>query len=222
MVEHKVQKSILNELLFVPNASFSDLNRYHLDNDHFNFHIQRLLDLGLIEKKDKEYTLTNKGLEVAGMIDTETIEFVKQPKLGVALYIFNEDKSEILLGKRLKEPSLGSVGHFTEKVKFGETSIETAKRCLLNETGLEGDLNWIGTTRAILKRDNEIIQDTVFAVYMVTNIKGELMKESSHTINDWYKVNELKKVDNLFSNLDEYVNIILNKDFILAENTSNY
>lgn len=222
MVEHKVQKSILNELLFVPNASFSDLNRYHLDNDHFNFHIQRLLDLGLIEKKDKEYTLTNKGLEVAGMIDTETIEFVKQPKLGVALYIFNEDKSEILLGKRLKEPSLGSVGHFTEKVKFGELTSETAKRCLLNETGLEGDLNWVGTTRAILKRDNEIIQDTVFAVYMGTNIKGKLMKESSHTINDWYKINELEKVDNLFSNLNEYVNIILSKGFILAENISNY
>ena len=49
---HAAQTSILRELLFHPDAGYTELQKpTGLTSDHFNFHIARLMDLGLVKKK---------------------------------------------------------------------------------------------------------------------------------------------------------------------------
>ena len=48
---HAAQTSILRELLFRPVAGYAELQKpTGLTSDHFNFHIKRLVEIGLVEK----------------------------------------------------------------------------------------------------------------------------------------------------------------------------
>ncbi|MFA5776159.1 MAG: hypothetical protein WC988_01230 [Patescibacteria group bacterium] len=83
---HPVQAKILNTLLFKTEARFSDLNIEGLTSDHFVFHVNRILALGLVEKNEKgKYSLTMTGKEYANRFDTEKAKVEKQPKVGVLL-----------------------------------------------------------------------------------------------------------------------------------------
>ena len=130
-IQHEVQLEILRELLFKRNARFAQLNTHGLDNNHFNFHLKRLVELGLVEKDDQVYKLTPAGMELAGRMDVAAMEIVRQPKLGVCVYVENEGK--ILLGKRLKDPGQGIVNFYTRKIRYGEPIFETAKACLFRK-----------------------------------------------------------------------------------------
>src|SRR3989344_330 len=55
---HDFQISILRELLFKPNARFRDLKTVDVTNDHFTFHVNRLIQEGLITKSAGKYSLT--------------------------------------------------------------------------------------------------------------------------------------------------------------------
>ena len=68
---HDAQMVILRELLFHPSAGFAELQKNtHLTSDHFNFHINRLVELGLVEKIARgHYSLSSKGKEYANRLD---------------------------------------------------------------------------------------------------------------------------------------------------------
>jgi len=61
-ITHPVQKEILKNLVYKPNARFRDLNTTELTNDQFTFHLKKLLQDGYVEKMEDGYKLTNKGL----------------------------------------------------------------------------------------------------------------------------------------------------------------
>ena len=99
---HPIQFTILKELLFKPLAKFSDLNVTSLTNDHFTFHIKRLVDLGLVIKNGHGYTLTISGKEYANRMDTQALLIEKQAKVAIKPVIIKT------LGK--KSPSWLSSG----------------------------------------------------------------------------------------------------------------
>ncbi len=54
---HQAQTSILRALLFAPHAGFAELQKTtDLTSDHFNFHIKKLVEAGLVTKNDSGYT----------------------------------------------------------------------------------------------------------------------------------------------------------------------
>ena len=80
---HDAQVLILRELLFHQSANYAKLQRpTGLTSDHFNFHINRLLELGLVERVEKgQYKLTIAGKEYANKIDTDNNTIERQPSL---------------------------------------------------------------------------------------------------------------------------------------------
>jgi DNA-binding HxlR family transcriptional regulator len=53
---------ILRKLLFTPNATFTKLKpNKSIENNVYTFHLRTLVNLKLIDKKDKKYFLTDKG-----------------------------------------------------------------------------------------------------------------------------------------------------------------
>jgi DNA-binding transcriptional ArsR family regulator len=129
---HAAQTNILRELLFHPHATFAQLQKpTGLSSDHFNFHISRLTELGLVEKLNRgQYALTPKGKEYANRLDTDNNTVERQPKIAVILAVERsvDGQRQILFQERLKNPYFGFWGLPTGKMLWGETVDETAAR----------------------------------------------------------------------------------------------
>ncbi len=127
---HHAQTSILRELLFHPNAGYTELQKpTGLSSDHFNFHINRLIELGHVEKLSRgRYSLTPRGKEYANRLDTDNNTVERQPKSAVILALERErnGQKEFLFQERLKNPYFGFWGLPSGKIRWGETIIETA------------------------------------------------------------------------------------------------
>jgi len=210
-IDHRVQLTILRELLFHPQARFVDLNQTDLTNDHFTFHLKRLLDQGVIEKNNDLYQLTSLGLEIAGRLDIKTLQFSRQPKVGVAVCVTRKllNQPEVLIGRRLKDPSFGKAGvFFAEKVRTGESLISAAARCLENEVGVKADYTYIGTKHIMRYRNDQLTQDVVFTCFLAKITSGEVKPTTSESENFWANVTEINKVPDTFEDTLEDLELI--------------
>lgn len=218
-IDHNVQLSILKQLLFKPKARFRDLNKSDLTNDHFTFHLKRLIELGLVEKEGTIYQLTPQGLEIAGRLDLQSMQIVRPPKVGVCLFVTREKegKIEVLLEERLKDPSKGKIGSHTEKVRFGESLFETAKRCLKSETGLTGEFEYAGVLRIIRKKKAYPAVDVLLNFFRVKNPKGKLISKTSESRNFWIPLHKVSEVKNTFEHYKEDIKLLLSDKVFLEE-----
>lgn len=214
MITHRVQKRILENLLFKQSATFSQLNNVHLDNNHFNFHLRHLVDSKLIEKKDKLYMLTVKGMELAGRLDTQKKDFTFQPKIGVCIFVEDKNKG-VLLGKRLKDPGAGKYNFFTRKVEFGKSIHETANECLEYETGLKANFEISGYLRHLSKD-----YDVVFICLRASKISGVLKQKTKESDNKWFKLSEAKELKETFISFGEELELFKKKKMFFKEVTN--
>ncbi|MDQ6986128.1 MAG: NUDIX hydrolase [Candidatus Dojkabacteria bacterium] len=143
--------------------------------------MKQLITDKLIIKEDKKYKLTSSGKDFANRLDVDSsiTKIGKQAKVGVIIYAFmgRDSNSEIIAQTSLKEPFYGFIGAITGKIKFGETSFDTAKRELLEETGLRGDLSYHGVAHYIHIVNEEVAEDKFLFCFTAYNCIGELIKE---------------------------------------------
>lgn len=218
---HPVQSDILLILLFKSRARYSQLNKTEISSDHFNFHIKRLVKLGLIVKvKGGFYQLTSEGKEFANRFDTESQILERQGKIGVLICcVKNSEKNvKYLIQQRLKEPYWGYHGFITGKVKWGEKVGKAAGRELEEETGLSGKLELVGVKHKLdYSDDDKLLEDKIFFVFRVKNTKGELMKMFEGGKNLWLTEKEIFQLKNLFDGVNETVKMVKKNDFVFSE-----
>jgi len=210
-IDHEVQLSILRELLFHPRARFSQLNQTDLTNDHFTFHLTHLIKNGLVEKVNDLYNLTSQGLEIAGRLDIKTLQFVRQPKVGVAVFVTRRFRGQpqVLVGRRLKDPSFGKAGmFFAEKVRIGESLLETAARCLDSEVGVKASYKYMGAKHVIRYQSGQLVQDVVFTCFRARIISGKVLPATAESQNSWIDLSHINSVPDVFEDLIEDVELI--------------
>jgi ADP-ribose pyrophosphatase YjhB (NUDIX family) len=224
---HDAQTLILRELLFRPAAGYADLQRpTGLTSDHFNFHIGRLVELGLVERIEKGvYQLSLTGKEYANKLDTASNTIERQPKMAVMLAISRtkNNKEEFLIQERVKNPNFGFFGFPTGKVRWGETIIEAAERECMEETGLEVSFSVAGIyhEHTRLQETKKLMEDKLFFICRGSNIRGELQTEFEGGKNQWMALNELQKKEKKFQSL-KFETKIINKEDWLIEQTLWY
>lgn len=209
---HPVQGRILRVLLLNQSARFSDLNTGDLSNDHFTFHVKKLLEEGLVLKRgDGLYELTTDGKEFANRFDIDSgetkIAIERQAKVGVVVCAARGEgeRREYLMQQRLKQPFYGYWGFVTGKIKWGETVLETAARELEEETGLTGDV----TLRFIkhkmdYDKEGKLLEDKYFFECRVDNVKGVLLETFEGGRNKWMTRDQIFKLENIFDGLKEH------------------
>lgn len=186
---HNIQMLILRELLFHPNSRFSDLNIDGLSNDHFSYHINTLIELGYVKKESGKYSLTTEGKEYSNRMDTDDHSIEKQPKIAVMIVATKNINGikHLLIQQRTKEPYFGYSGFITGKIRFGEKVAKTARRELMEETGLDCtkvNIKKIVHDHVVLQESGKLVEDKMFFIVHVPNPKGDI-KDTECGINRW-------------------------------------
>jgi ADP-ribose pyrophosphatase YjhB (NUDIX family) len=203
---HDAQTAILRELLFQPHAGFAQKQKpTGLTSDHFNFHITRLVELGLVEKIDRgQYTLTHKGKEYANKMDTDNNTIERQPKVAVCLVV-HDGQGRTLMQQRLKQPYYGYWGRPTGKIRWGETIMQAAARELKEETNLEATFVMRGIYHKMDYNDatKALLEDKIFFMMHATNPTGELFIDFEGGRNQWMTDDEIMAQERSFVNLKD-------------------
>lgn len=207
---HKVQTSILRALLFTPQAGFAELQKTtDLTSDHFNFHIKKLIDAGLVKKIGSKYSLTSSGKEYSNRMDTDENEIEKQPKVSVALIVERTvgNRREFIVQQRLKQPYYGFYGRLGGKVRWGESFEEAAARELHEETGLVGEFTFshIFHKRDYRKSNGTLLEDKIFVIMYCNHVEGEMMESFEGGKNFWMTQDELIAQDKIFESARDFV-----------------
>ena len=218
---HPIQSEILCELLFVTEASFSELNKKKLGSDQFSFHLRQLTDWKLIEKNaDGKYGLTTKGKEYANRFDTEQKEVERQPKIGVLVVGIRQvnNVTEYLVSHRLKQPYYGFWGFVTGKIRWGETVLEAAGRELREETGLSGKVKMMGVKHKMdYDESGKLLEDKFFLVIKAWDLAGNLMDKFEGGENQWMTKDEILNLPDLFDGVLESIKLIDEKEIKFME-----
>lgn len=223
---HDTQTSILRELLFHPQAGYAKLQKpTGLTSDHFNFHITRLVELGLVEKVSRGlYKLTPRGKEYANRLDTDNNTVERQPKIAVILAIerTHKGKKQFLFQERLKNPYYGFWGLPSGKVRWGETIVETAMRESLEETGLTADWRVAGVyhEQVTQAESQEMLEDKVFFCVHGTNPKGQMLADFEGGHNEWMTWEEGSAKEKKFDSFEMELEILNAKDWLIERQTS--
>lgn len=219
---HDFQISILRELLFKPNARFRDLKTVDVTNDHFTFHVNRLIQEGLITKSAGKYSLPPQGKEFANRMDTDSLKLERQAKLAVALHAVRPKNgiTEYLVHRRLKEPFYGWYGSHSGKIRWGETPLDCAHREFLEETGLTGDFIHKGIVHYHhFHKNGQLLEDKYFWVYKIENTKGKLKEKIPEGENIWMTEKQYRALENVFATFDEMIEVINSPKLIYLDST---
>ena len=222
---HDAQVSILRELLFCPQAGFAEMQKpTGLPSDNFNFHIQRLIDIGYVEKLERgQYRLTPKGKEYANRLDTDNNTVERQPKVSVVLLVRNKNNPEkFLVQQRLKNPFYGFWGRLGGKVRFGETFEEAASREFEEETGLTGEFKFRLICRKIDhdKETDEVLEDKVFVIMECLDYSGQLMEKFEGGLNTWMTQDELLSQEKRFVTAHEFAELLATNETYITRHYS--
>lgn len=193
---HEIQIKILNKLLFAPRLRYVDLRPgEEIENNKLNFHLNQLKELGLIVKHTEQYSLTDKGKEFAGRLDTDRLIVKKQAKISVSVCPIRQtgEEKEYLIYTRLKSPFYGCQGFMSGKVDYAEFVVEAGSRELLEEANLEGtpQIVEIKHYRVFSKATKELLEDKFMFFAVVNGPKGEV-KQSNEGKYEWVKESQLK------------------------------
>lgn len=207
---HTAQTAILRHLLFVPSAGFAELQKStDLTSDHFNFHIKKLVESGMVKKQGDAYHLTPRGKEYANRMDTDENEIEKQPKVSVALLVerTHNGRREFIVQQRLKQPYYGFYGRLGGKVRWGESFEEAAARELQEEAGLTGTFTFshMFHKRDYRKSDNALLEDKIFMVMHCTDAQGDMLESFEGGRNFWMTEEELLAQDHIFESAHDFV-----------------
>lgn len=210
--QHEIQLYILHKLLFAKSLRYSQVLPDEMESSQFQFHMRRLIKQGLVKKMSSgSYSLTEVGVEYANRMHKATHEFRKQPKVTTGICPIRPSLNEILIYTRLKNPFYGCQGFATEKVWYGESILNAARRGLREETNLDGVPELIGVRNyKVYSKENELLEDKIFFIHRFIDPKGDL-KSTDEGKFEWVKIDDVEKVvTNPLEEFRETLEILLN------------
>lgn len=183
---HDLQRQIITKLLQKPLPQrYSELQIPGVDNDLFNYHLQILVKKEFLTKKDSHYQLSERGKQFASKMNAQGIP-QQLFKNSVALAVFRNNYTELLVQKRLRSPFYGDLTTVAGKIALGESIASAARRKLLEETNLAAQFTFIGVLRSIKRNSrNEILEDTFYHYCVAQNPVGVLQERNEFGENYW-------------------------------------
>jgi ADP-ribose pyrophosphatase YjhB (NUDIX family) len=201
MNEAELKHAILNKLMFVPTATYSELHEITENHDLFNYHLRELVNRGLIAKEKSSYTLTTQGRQQVALME-EDGKYQKQFKVSMFINMFRKHngKWQMYLHRRKKHPHYDYVGAITGKLKWGDSLESNMTRELQEELGVKPlKYDVVGVHREIFHDEQgERVGDGVFFVISVTEWEGVPIEKNIEGEYFWYDLDKILDLDKIF------------------------
>ena len=200
-IESTIQNNIISLLKNASCLRYGELKPKEIPNDLFNYHLQFLVKKKYINKTDKGYSLSKKGIKY--IADSTINNLFKINPLLIVARIEN-GKLQILNQLRKSHPSFGKIGVPGGIVFKGESIIDASSRKLKIETGLDAKFKIIGMMRRLMYIENELFSDVIFPIVYTDKYSGTLIHNSDYGENIWVNIdeaikNESAKFDSIIS-----------------------
>ncbi|HEU5004531.1 MAG TPA: NUDIX domain-containing protein [Candidatus Saccharimonadales bacterium] len=193
-LEHHIQRSIIVRLSLAETLRFSDLKPASLENNHFMYHLNRLIKDGLVEKRDNLYALAPAGLTYVDLLSYKNRRPRHQPKL-IAILVVQNKNGDYLLAQRHVQPYYGYAMLPSGKQHFGESPFEHAAREAKEKTGLAIKLAHRGYVNVKISKGDHIISHVAAHVFSgKLNDQGAIKQGDERFKLFWQPKNELDKV----------------------------
>jgi hypothetical protein len=194
-MQNPVKMHILGELKVRGTAKYSELKPKNTENDLFNYHLQHLVDQGIVQKVDSLYSFTNYGIELTSIMTEDGLYFPKF-RNQILYYLYNSKEDKLLYNKRIKSPWAGDIMTLSSKVWRGRTVLDTARERYEQKTGFVCDFKVLGTLRKIIfDKNEELLDDCFYHVVFTDKFKGNFVEQPEHEINMWVNFNEAENYE---------------------------
>jgi hypothetical protein len=173
-LENPIKRHIITTLLKKARRKYSELQPVMVDNVLFNYHLQHLVKAGVLIKEGAEYYLSPEGIKLTSSIAYDGVYF---PKFvcRYKMYVIDEAGGKVLLQKRYHAPWRGDVTAISSKVLMGTPTKERANVRIKESTGLDVDMQVVGTVRQMVHNaQGDLLDDCVYFVCYSTKFSGEL------------------------------------------------
>jgi hypothetical protein len=150
-------------------ARYSEMRPDKIDSNLYAYHLNRLVLSGYIDKIDKLYGLSLKGLRYVEYASS-SMKMNSQPKITTAILV-NDNDGNILLTRRLKQPYINYYGLPLGKIHSNKdnTILDSAKRELYEKTSIQHEeLKHIGDVYLKICIKDVLISDLLTHVFSVT------------------------------------------------------
>lgn len=187
MLDHHLQRTIVDTLAYRPAARFSELKPDSVDNKLFNYHLHKVIVEGYVYKTpDGLYSLTQEGRRLStGVLDNAQELIVQRPLSALFLIVRRSEGGAWLLYRRKTHPMLGYAG-FMHCHPDASLSVEAAAAKQLTErTGLEAKFSVLGGGYFRIFRDSSLESFTHFTLLFTDEAKGELVPGDQHADYFW-------------------------------------
>lgn len=215
MVEHHIQKEIIDRLRKNNSLRYSELKPRDIEGNIFTYHLNLLINQKLINKNEGKYSLSPTGLSYVDKISSTNLKPRNQPKIIAILAIYNPDQNKWLLAKRKILPYFGQFMLPSGKIHLGESSLEHAKRELEEQiTEKVLDLKLRGVANIRINQNKVLISHVLANIFYVETSILLKPKESDKFSYHWEE--DLNKL-NLMPGTAEVIEALNNKSDIFLD-----
>ncbi|KKW04843.1 MAG: NUDIX hydrolase [Candidatus Saccharibacteria bacterium GW2011_GWC2_48_9] len=136
-INHHIQKHIISVLLYQKIARFSELRPPRTDTNLFSYHLKLLQKNTFVEKIERGYTLSPRGLSYVDRVNADKLFVRRQPKI-ITMLLVQDGYGNILLQRRTKQPYIDTWTLPYGKVHIDDNSVfDGAVREVVEKLGLE-------------------------------------------------------------------------------------
>jgi len=208
---HDIQKIILKRLLDKYGQKYSDLTRGYSYEENIVFHLKRLVDEGLIKKKDGLYFITTEGVKKITKYDLTKLADTGFKTFFVGFLCQYQNKYLI------KSHPQGKSNFYnlpSGKPHFGEPIESSLVRTFEENSGLKlspAEFSFLSLhLKTVKTSDEEILFDDAFAIYRVELNKQEFENMRLGQNIQWMEIKTINQLNNRWPEIDI---CILRKDY---------
>lgn len=201
---HTLQKVLLKRLKQQNKLRYADLTRGYDFEDNIVFHLRQLINLGLIFKAEKFYSLTINGMQEAAKLEGEIPEVVAVKTFFIGYVCDDGQENYLVKSHPSAKPNFYNLPNV--KPHFGEEINDALIRGFAANTGLEilaERFNYLNLhLKTIVTTTGEVLFDDAMAMYQVTVTAEEKEQMKLMENVEWVSKNEISALSNKWPEID--------------------
>jgi hypothetical protein len=173
-LDNPIKKHIITRLIKNETLKYSQLQPEDTDNVLFNYHLQHLVKLGLLDKTDSTYTLSQIGREMTANITHNGLYF---PKFicYYKMYLIDQIQEKVLFQHRRRTPWYNDTTALSSKLVKGEFTDARADLRMKQKTNLDTHMKCVGTLRKfVYNSGHDLLEDSITFICYATEFSGQL------------------------------------------------